>query len=88
LFEQVAYRSRPHDFEIAEIAKNALQNMVDKYLEDAKPSTLQRMGFNVKSSRTKAVEVLEGSLQSDVKELKASVDNLEAKWKESHGPVS
>ena len=46
------------------------------------------MGFKIKSSKTKAGELLEKSVEGDFNDLKASVDNLEEKWKESHGPVS
>jgi hypothetical protein len=62
--------------------------MVDKFIEDAKPSVLQRIGIPIKSTKTKTIEVLEDSVHRDFNELKASVDNLEEKWKESHGPVS
>jgi hypothetical protein len=66
----------------------ALQEMVDKFIEDVKPSALQRIRIPIKSAKIKAIEVLEGSVQRDFNEVKASVDNLEEKWKESHGPVS
>lgn len=46
------------------------------------------MGFRGKTSKTKAGEVLEKSMEGDFNDLKTSVDNLEEKWKESHGPVS
>ena len=83
-----SYRIRPQDFDVAEIARAALQEMVDKFIEDAKPSALQRIRIPIKLAKIKAIEVLEGSVQRDFNELKASVDNLEEKWKESHGPVS
>ena len=82
-----SYRIRPQDFGIAEIARAALQEIVDKFIEDAKPSAPQCIRIPIKSAKAKAIEVLEGSVQRDFNELKASVDNLE-KWKESHGPVS
>ena len=62
--------------------------MVDKFIEDVKPSALQRIRIPNKSAKTKAIEVLEGSVQRDFNELRASVDSLEEKWKESHGPVN
>jgi hypothetical protein len=82
-----SYRIRPQDFDVAEIARAALQEMVDKFIEDAKPSALQRIRIPIKLAKIKAIEVLEGSVQRDFSELKASVDNLE-KWKENHEPVS
>ncbi|OCK92401.1 uncharacterized protein K441DRAFT_570421, partial [Cenococcum geophilum 1.58] len=78
---------RPQDFGIAEIARAALQEIVDKFIEDAKPSAPQCIRIPIKSAKAKAIEVLEGSVQRDFNELKASVDNLE-KWKESHGPAA
>ncbi|TGJ83183.1 hypothetical protein E0Z10_g5585 [Xylaria hypoxylon] len=76
------------DFDVAEIAREALQGIVDKFNEDAKPSMLQCIGISsAKSAKTKAIEVLENSTSGDFNELKASVDNLEKKWKESHGPI-
>ena len=79
---------RPQDFDVAEIARTELQKVVDKFNEDAKPTGLARMGFRGKTSKTKAGEVLEKSVEGDFNDLKASVDNLEEKWKESHWPVS
>lgn len=61
--------------------------MVDKFTEDAKPSAWQRMGVKIKPAKTKAIEVLNDSVETDFTELRASIDNLEEKWKESHGPV-
>jgi hypothetical protein len=79
---------RSQDFDVAEIARTALQERINKFNEDSKPSALQRMGISIKSTKAKAIEVLEGSVQSDFNELKASVDKLEEKWKENHGPAS
>ena len=45
------------------------------------------MGFRVKSSKTKAGELLENAVEGDFNDLRVSVDNLEEKWKENHGPV-
>ena len=80
--------NRPRDFDVAEIARTELQKVVNKFNEDAKPTGLARMGFRVKSSKTKAGELLENSVEGDFNDLRVSVDNLEEKWKESHGPVS
>ena len=84
----LTYPHRPQDFDVAEIARTELQKVVDKFNEDAKPTGLARMGFRVKSSKTKAGELLENAVEGDFNDLRVSVDNLEQKWKESHGPVS
>ncbi len=74
---------------MAEIAREALRGLVERFNEDTKPSMLQRIGISsAKSAKTKATEILENSVHGDFNELRASVDNLEKKWKESHGPVS
>ncbi|KAI1122777.1 hypothetical protein F5Y10DRAFT_253233 [Nemania abortiva] len=77
----------PHDFDAAEIARRALQEMVDKFVQDTKPSVLQRMGIRGKSAGIKSIEVLESSIQSESNELQATVDDLHEKWKEGHGPI-
>ncbi|KAI3316662.1 hypothetical protein HD806DRAFT_517086 [Xylariaceae sp. AK1471] len=78
----------PQDFDVAEIAMEALRGVVDKFNADAKPSMFQRMKISsAKSAETKAIEVLKNSVHGDFNELKASVNNLEKKWKESHGPI-
>lgn len=61
--------------------------MVDKFVEEEKPSMLQRMGIPYKSTKQKAREVLKDIVERDVSELKASIDKLEEKWKENNGPV-
>lgn len=73
---------------MAEIAKTALQKTVNEFNENAKPSTLQRMGFSAKSTREKAIEVLAGAANGNLEDLKASVDNLDEAWKQRHGRVS
>lgn len=73
---------------MAEIAKTALQKTVNEFNENAKPTTLQRMGLSSKSTKEKAVEVLAGAANSDLDDLKASVDNLDEAWKGRHGKVS
>ncbi|KAI0537931.1 hypothetical protein GGR58DRAFT_469946 [Xylaria digitata] len=89
LYENPADSSiSPQDFDMAEIAREALRGVIDKFNEDAKPSMLQRIGISSsKPAKTRALEVLENSTHGDLNELKASVDNLERKWKESHGPI-
>lgn len=74
---------------MAEIAREALRGIVEKFNEDAKPTMRQRMGLSSsKSAKAKATEVLENSVHGDFNELKASVDNLEQAWKDNHGRVS
>ncbi|KAH6974934.1 hypothetical protein BKA56DRAFT_589797 [Ilyonectria sp. MPI-CAGE-AT-0026] len=77
----------PKDFEIAEIARVALQETIDKLTESAKPSMMQRIGISPKSTKTKTIEVLTDAVQGDFESLKASIDNLEKEWKAKHGRV-
>ncbi|KAI0116461.1 hypothetical protein GGR51DRAFT_501415 [Nemania sp. FL0031] len=77
----------PRDFDAAEIAKQALQEIVDKFIQDSKPSVLQRMGIRGKSAGTKSIEMLESSIHDESNELQATVDGLHDKWTEGHGPV-
>ena len=76
------------DFIASDIARDSLQKMVKKFVEEDKPSFLERFGLPHKSARQKAKEMLRDIAESDVKELKASVENLEDRWKENNGPVS
>ncbi|KAI2466169.1 hypothetical protein F4781DRAFT_424242 [Annulohypoxylon bovei var. microspora] len=75
------------DFIASDIARDTLQKMVNKFIEEEKPSVLQRMGIPYKSAKQKTREMLRGIVESDVNELKSSVDNLDEKWKENNGPV-
>ncbi|KAJ2995712.1 hypothetical protein NUW58_g1197 [Xylaria curta] len=84
--DQLTGANEPQDFDIAKIAREALQRMVNECNENAKPSMLQRVGISTKSSKAKATGVLEDSLH-DFNELKVSVKELEKEWKESHGPI-
>ncbi|KAI8665400.1 hypothetical protein NCS56_00975700 [Fusarium sp. Ph1] len=78
----------PQEFDVVEIARVELQTMVDKCTEDAaKPSTLERIGLPFKSPKKKVVDVLQSSVQGSFTELKVSVDKLEKKWQENHGPI-
>jgi hypothetical protein len=80
--------SRPRDFDIAEIAREELRNMIITFNE-TKPSTFQRLGLQKgKSTKAKAIEVLEEAVRGDFNDLKASIDEMEEKWKSNHGPVS
>ncbi|KAL6362786.1 hypothetical protein LRP88_04092 [Fusarium phalaenopsidis] len=79
----------PQEFDVVEIARVELQTMVDKCTEDAaKPSTLERIGLPFKSPKKKVVDVLQSSVQGSFTELKVSVDKLEKKWQENHGPAA
>lgn len=80
--------TRPKDFEIAEIARVALQETIDKLTESVKPSKLQRIGISTKSTKTKTIEVLNNAVQGGFEILKASIDDLEEEWKAKHGRVS
>ncbi|KAI0891984.1 hypothetical protein F4806DRAFT_481308 [Annulohypoxylon nitens] len=75
------------DFIASDIARDTLKKMVDKFVEEEKPSMLQRMGIPYKSTKQKAREVLKDMVERDVSELKTSIDKLEEKWKENNGPV-
>ncbi|KAI1155265.1 hypothetical protein F4825DRAFT_68629 [Nemania diffusa] len=77
----------PRDFDAAEIARQTLQQMVDKFNQDAKPSVLQRIGIRGKSSAAKSIEMLESSMEDDSNDLKTTVDDLHEKWREGHGPI-
>jgi hypothetical protein len=79
---------RPQDFEVANIAREQLQIIVDKFKKESKPSALQRMGLAGKSSKTKAVELLETSIEGEgYSEPLALVENLETEWKANNGKV-
>ncbi|KAI1348457.1 hypothetical protein F5Y01DRAFT_306769 [Xylaria sp. FL0043] len=81
-------RNSSQDFDVAEIAREVLQRTIEKFNGDAKPSVLQRMGISSsKSSKTKATELLENTVHGHFTEIRASVDNLEIAWKESHGSI-
>ncbi|KAI8947805.1 hypothetical protein F4801DRAFT_559346 [Xylaria longipes] len=76
----------PQDFDVAELAREALRRMVNEFNDNAKPSVLQLVGISPRSAKTKATEVL-GDAVHDFHELKASVEKLEKNWKENHGPI-
>ena len=61
--------TRPNDFDVAKIARVALQAVVDRFNVDAKPSMLQRMKTSTKSAKEKATKVLEDSIHGDFNEL-------------------
>ncbi|RYC65181.1 hypothetical protein CHU98_g1062 [Xylaria longipes] len=77
----------PQDFDVAELAREALRRMVNEFNDNAKPSVLQLVGISPRSAKTKATEVL-GDAVHDFHELKASVEKLEKNWKENHGPAA
>jgi hypothetical protein len=80
--------SRIQDFDIAEIARGELQKVIDKFKEDVTLTIRQRLGISSKSAKTKTVELLEESVQTNYNELKEAVDELETGWKENNGAVS
>lgn len=65
-----------------------LQKMVTEFIENEKPSVLQRMGFKHESTKSKANKMLQDMITSDVATLKASIDGLEEDWKKNNGAVS
>lgn len=82
-----SHRQSSQDFEVANIAREQLQEIIDKFNGDLKPSTWQQLGFSHKPTKTKVAEALSQSVDGDISDLKRFVDNLEAEWKEKHGPV-
>lgn len=78
---------RAEDFEVANIAREQLQKMVEQFEKDAKTSTWQQLGFSHKSRKGKVAEMFRKSMDGGISDLKASVDNLETEWKDNHGLV-
>ncbi|KAI1378366.1 hypothetical protein F4677DRAFT_443578 [Hypoxylon crocopeplum] len=79
--------SLSRDFIASDIARETLQKMVNKFVENEKPSMLQRMGISHKSTKSKANEVLKSMVESDVGELEAAIDGLEEDWKKRNGRI-
>ncbi|KAI1803968.1 hypothetical protein F4811DRAFT_522373 [Daldinia bambusicola] len=75
------------DFIASEIAKDVLSKTVNKFIENEKPSLLQRIGFSHKSAKSKATNMLLDLVESDPKELEASINNLEESWKQKNGHI-
>lgn len=75
------------DFDVANLAREQIENVVNKFNQEAKKSAWEHLGFMHKTSKQKAVEVLQDHTNKDFNDLKALVDNLEGEWKEAHGPV-
>jgi hypothetical protein len=82
-----ANRCSPGDFEIANVAREQVEKIIEKFNRESKPSTWQQLGFSHKSTKAKVMEVLQGSTNGDFNSLRTLVDNLEIGWKETHGPV-
>ncbi|KAI0101139.1 hypothetical protein F4814DRAFT_432368 [Daldinia grandis] len=88
LYESPESRSnQSRDFIASEIAKNALLQMVNKFIENEKPSMLQRIGFSHKPAKSKANNMLLDLAQSDPKELEETIDSLEESWKQKNGRI-
>jgi hypothetical protein len=88
LYWAITYISRPVDFQVANIARNALNDVVEKFVGDrSKQITGSRMGITFKSAKTKANEMLQDSVDCDFVELQNSLDNLQEQWKGGQGPV-
>lgn len=75
------------DFEVANIAREQLQKLIDKFNGDLKPSTWQQLGFLHKPAKNKVADVLSQSVDGDISDLKDFVGSLEVDWKQKHGPV-
>ncbi|KAI1658643.1 hypothetical protein F4813DRAFT_40293 [Daldinia decipiens] len=82
-----SHNNQSRDFIVSEIAKNALLEMVNKFIENEKPSMLQRIGFSHKPAKSKANNMLLDLVQSDPQELEAIIDNLEEAWKQNNGRI-
>ncbi|XXH00047.1 hypothetical protein Hte_006388 [Hypoxylon texense] len=76
------------DFIASDTARNMLQKMVTEFVENEKPSVLQRMGFKHESAKSKANKMLQDMITSDVATLKASIDGLEEDWKKNNGTAA
>ncbi|OAK94708.1 hypothetical protein IQ06DRAFT_381858 [Phaeosphaeriaceae sp. SRC1lsM3a] len=75
------------EFEVVDIAKEQLCQIIARFDADAKPSFWPMMGSSRKSTTNKVAEVLRDSTSTDFDKLKNSVENLEVDWKNRHGPV-
>lgn len=73
---------------MADIAREQLQRIVDKFDDDAKPSRWQQFGLTHSARKEKATEVIRTSMNNGIDDLKTSIDSLEISWKKEHGTVS
>ena len=80
--------NRPEDFDVAEIARQELQNVVEKFRKESGLTWRQRLGITNKSAKTKAIDILEKLDETDFNQLKDAVDELEDSWKQNNGSVS
>ncbi|KAI1483503.1 hypothetical protein F4774DRAFT_367774 [Daldinia eschscholtzii] len=88
LYESIESRNhQSKDFIASEIAKDVLSKTVDKFIENEKPSLLQRIGFSHKSAKSKATNALLDLVEKDPKELEKSIDDLEENWKKNNGRI-
>jgi phage gp29-like protein len=85
----ISNKDRPRDFDAAEIARDELRKIVVRFYEETKRFTFQRRGLpGSMLTRKKAIEVLEDTVPGDFNDLKATINDIEEKWKENHGTVS
>ncbi|KAL9090014.1 MAG: hypothetical protein Q9165_005544 [Trypethelium subeluteriae] len=75
------------DFDVAELAREALRQACDKFARNTKPSSLSRIGIQRKSARSKANGILQGSLIGSITELESAISTLETGWVKDHGRV-
>ncbi|KAK6956120.1 hypothetical protein Daesc_001390 [Daldinia eschscholtzii] len=86
LYESTELRNnQSKDFIASEIAKDVLSKTVNKFIENEKPSLLQRIGFSHRSAKSKATSALLDLVERDPKELEKSIDDLEENWKKNNG---
>ncbi|KAF2236171.1 hypothetical protein EV356DRAFT_443570 [Viridothelium virens] len=77
----------PEDFDAAEIARQELQKVLEAFRKEAKLTWRQRLGSTSKSAKTKAIDVLEISNETNFNQLKNTIDTLEDSWKRENGVV-
>ncbi|KAL9079589.1 MAG: hypothetical protein Q9157_001526 [Trypethelium eluteriae] len=76
---------RPEDFDAAEIARQELQKVLEAFRKEAKLTWRQRLGSTSKSAKTKAIDVLEISTETNFNQLKNTINTLEDSWKRENG---
>lgn len=74
-------------FEVVDIAREELGKMIARFDTDTKLSSWPKLGSSKKSAKAKVVEVFHKSAESEIDDLKSSVEGLGLEWKQKHGPV-
>ncbi|KAL9090668.1 MAG: hypothetical protein Q9165_005156 [Trypethelium subeluteriae] len=73
------------DFDVAEIARQELQKVLEVFRKEAKLTWRRRLGSTSKSAKTRAIDVFDMSIETDFSQLKNAIDTLEDSWKQEHG---